>query len=71
LLLIEYLFVYILDGNIEVKVETSVQAEALLPIPIHDEFVETVQDAIGYMLSWPSHLVIPCSGLVRLFYKTV
>lgn len=52
-------------------VDTSVQPEALIPIPLPEEFVETVKDAIGYILSWPSHLVIPCSGLVRLFYKTV
>ncbi|PWA39178.1 ulp1 protease family, C-terminal catalytic domain-containing protein [Artemisia annua] len=52
------------DGNIEVTVDTSVQPEALIPNPIPEEFVETVKNAIGYMLSWPSHLVIPCSGLL-------
>lgn len=60
-----------LDGNIQVKVDTSVEGEAQIPIPLPEEFVETVKDAIGYILSWPTDLVIPCPSLVRLLYKTV
>ncbi|PWA43927.1 transposase, Ptta/En/Spm [Artemisia annua] len=52
-----------------VTVDTSVQPEALIPNPIPEEFVETVKDAIGYMLSWPSHLVIPCSVLNKIVAK--
>ncbi|PWA73107.1 transposase, Ptta/En/Spm [Artemisia annua] len=56
----------IVKHNVSVTVDTSVQSEALIPNPIPEEFVETVKDAIGYMLSWPSHLVIPCSGLNKI-----
>ncbi|PWA83083.1 ulp1 protease family, C-terminal catalytic domain-containing protein [Artemisia annua] len=59
----------IVKYTVSVTVDTSVQPEALIPNPIPEEFVETVKDAIGYMLSWPSHLVIPCSGLNKIVAK--
>ncbi|KAI3683910.1 hypothetical protein L1987_84425 [Smallanthus sonchifolius] len=49
--------------NIEVMMELSVQGEALLPIPLEDEFTTKVKDAVGHILSWPRHLVIRCSDL--------
>ncbi|PWA91381.1 transposase, Ptta/En/Spm [Artemisia annua] len=59
----------IVKHTVSVTVDTSVQPEALIPNPIPEEFVETVKDAIGYMLSWPSHLVIPSSGLNKIVAK--
>ncbi|KAK9076248.1 hypothetical protein SSX86_004581 [Deinandra increscens subsp. villosa] len=59
-----YVVKYSVSGeNIEVMMETCVQGEALLPIPLEEEFVEKVKDALGYILSWPRHLVIRCSDL--------
>ncbi|KAI7736508.1 hypothetical protein M8C21_033575 [Ambrosia artemisiifolia] len=51
------------EENVEVKVEIALQTEAEVPNPVVEEFVETVADAIGHVLSWPSYLVIRCSDL--------
>ncbi|KAK9076249.1 hypothetical protein SSX86_004582 [Deinandra increscens subsp. villosa] len=55
--------------NIEVMMETCVEGEALLPIPIEEVFIEKVKDAFGYILSWPRHLVIRCSDLNKMVAK--
>jgi hypothetical protein len=52
-------------------IETCVQGEALVPIPLEEEFVEKVKDALGYILSWPRHLVIQCSDLVSVMFLIV
>nr|KAJ0223907.1 hypothetical protein LSAT_V11C200076590 [Lactuca sativa] len=52
------------DENIEVMMETIFQGETLIPIPLEEEFIVKVKDALGHMLSWPRHLVIRCSDLV-------
>ncbi|KAI3813297.1 hypothetical protein L1987_18017 [Smallanthus sonchifolius] len=54
--------------NIEVMMEVSIQGEALLPIPLEEEFITNVKDAVGHILTWPRHLVIRCSDLY-LFEK--
>ncbi|KAK9075605.1 hypothetical protein SSX86_003931 [Deinandra increscens subsp. villosa] len=57
------------DENIEVMVQTCVQGEASLPFPLEEEFVEKVQDALGYILRWPRHLVIQFSDLTKMAKK--
>ncbi|KAI3690691.1 hypothetical protein L2E82_05748 [Cichorium intybus] len=52
------------DETIEVMMDMCVKGEALLPIPLEEEFILKVKDAVGYILSWPRHLVIRCSDLV-------
>nr|KAJ0202978.1 hypothetical protein LSAT_V11C500251850 [Lactuca sativa] len=52
------------DENIQVMMETILQEEALLPIPLEDDFIMKVKDALGHILSWPRHLVIRCSDLI-------
>ncbi|XP_076919428.1 uncharacterized protein LOC143580218 [Bidens hawaiensis] len=54
------------DENIEVVVEICVQGEALVPIPIEEELIEKVKDAVGFILRWPRHLVIRCSDLKKV-----
>ncbi|KAI3777726.1 hypothetical protein L1987_47528 [Smallanthus sonchifolius] len=49
--------------NIEVMMEVSIQGEALLPIPLEEEFITNVKDAVGHILTWPRYLVIRCSDL--------
>jgi hypothetical protein len=68
LLLIQTLFVHIIDGHVEVRVDTCVKGEAALPVPVPEEFVEVVNDALGWILRWPKDLVISCTGSVRMFY---
>ncbi|CAH1427292.1 unnamed protein product [Lactuca virosa] len=58
------------DENIQVMMETILQGEALLPIPLEEDFIMKVKDALGHILSWPRHLVIRCSDLVILFSHT-
>ncbi|KAI3802140.1 hypothetical protein L1987_30267 [Smallanthus sonchifolius] len=48
---------------IEVMMEICVQGEAFLPIPLEEELIMKVKDAVGHILSWPRHLVIRCSDL--------
>lgn len=48
----------------DVLMQICLQGEALLPIPIEEEFIDKVKDAVGFILSWPRHLVIRCSDLV-------
>ncbi|KAK9056189.1 hypothetical protein SSX86_027278 [Deinandra increscens subsp. villosa] len=55
--------------NVEVMMELCVQGEALLPIPLKEEFIEKVKDALGCILSWPRHLVIRCSYLNKMVAK--
>nr|KAJ0199923.1 hypothetical protein LSAT_V11C600312300 [Lactuca sativa] len=57
------------DENIEVMMETILQGEALLPIPLEEEFNVKVKDALGHILSWPRHLVIRCSDLGKVVGK--
>ncbi|CAH1418455.1 unnamed protein product [Lactuca virosa] len=59
------------DENIEVMMETILQGEALIPIPLEEEFIVKVKDALGHILSWPRHLVIRCSDLGKLVAKPV
>ncbi|KAI3695492.1 hypothetical protein L1987_78489 [Smallanthus sonchifolius] len=49
--------------NIEVMMEVCVQVEAFLPIPLEEELIMKVKDAVGHILSWPRCLVIRCSDL--------
>lgn len=64
ILYISYFCIFGTGENIEVFMETFMQGEALLPIPLEDEFIERVKDAVGHVLHWPRHLVIRCSDLV-------
>nr|KAJ0213510.1 hypothetical protein LSAT_V11C400187020 [Lactuca sativa] len=57
------------DENIEVMMETILQGEALIPIPLEEEFIVKVKDALGHILSWPRHLVIRCSDLGKVVGK--
>ncbi|CAI9304395.1 unnamed protein product [Lactuca saligna] len=59
------------DENIEVMMETSVQGEALLPVPLEEEFIVKVKDAVGHILSWPRYLVIRCSDLEKVMAKPI
>ncbi|KAK9053572.1 hypothetical protein SSX86_024646 [Deinandra increscens subsp. villosa] len=58
-----------LGENIDVNLETSLQGEALIPFLIEDEFIEKVKDVVGYILSWPRHLVIQFTDLVGCIKK--
>jgi hypothetical protein len=54
-----------------VTVDVALQGLAELPIPIEEEFIMEVNDAVGHILSWPSHLVIRCSDLViKIIFNT-
>lgn len=57
------------DESIEVMMEMCVQGEALLPIPLDEEFIVMVKDAVGHILHWPRHLVIRCSDLEKVNLK--
>nr|KAJ0198569.1 hypothetical protein LSAT_V11C700374080 [Lactuca sativa] len=59
------------DENIEVMMETILQGEALIPIPLVEEFIMKVKDALGHILSWPRHLVIRCSDLFFFSFRKV
>nr|KAJ0206141.1 hypothetical protein LSAT_V11C500258140 [Lactuca sativa] len=39
------------DENIEVMMETIFQGEALIPIPLEEEFIVKVKDALGHILA--------------------
>ncbi|KAI3815296.1 hypothetical protein L1987_14958 [Smallanthus sonchifolius] len=54
---------------IEVMMEMCVQGEAFLPIPLEEELIMKVKDAVGHILSWPRHLVIRCSDLEKAVAK--
>ncbi|KAI3687111.1 hypothetical protein L1987_80802 [Smallanthus sonchifolius] len=54
---------------IEVMMEIRVQGEAFLPIPLEEELIMKVKDAVGHILSWPRHLVIRCSDLEKAVAK--
>ncbi|KAI3821489.1 hypothetical protein L1987_09057 [Smallanthus sonchifolius] len=54
---------------IEVMMEICVQGEAFLPIPLEEELIMKVKDAVGHILSWPRHLVIRCSDLEKAVAK--
>nr|KAJ0214109.1 hypothetical protein LSAT_V11C400220970 [Lactuca sativa] len=56
-------YVYVIDENIQVMKETILKGEALILIPLEDEFIVNVKYALGHILSWPRHLVIRCSDL--------
>nr|KAJ0211768.1 hypothetical protein LSAT_V11C400208720 [Lactuca sativa] len=64
-------FIYVTNENIEVTMETIFQGEALIPIPLEEEFILKVKDALGHILSWPRHLVIRCSDLGKVVGKPV
>ncbi|CAI9303091.1 unnamed protein product [Lactuca saligna] len=59
------------DENIEVMIETILKGEALIPFPLEEEFIVKVKDGLGYILSWPRHLVIRCSNLGKVVAKSV
>nr|KAJ0193317.1 hypothetical protein LSAT_V11C800438100 [Lactuca sativa] len=42
--------------NIQFMIETILEGEALIPIPLEEEFILKVKDALGHILSWPRHL---------------
>nr|KAJ0226450.1 hypothetical protein LSAT_V11C100049450 [Lactuca sativa] len=44
------------DENVHVMMETILQGEALIPIPLEEEFIVNVKDSLGHILSWPRHL---------------
>ncbi|XP_050370270.1 uncharacterized protein LOC126788239 isoform X2 [Argentina anserina] len=44
------------EGNIRVAIDTALDEEALLPIPVTGE-LETVGHAVGSHVAWPKHLV--------------
>nr|KAJ0211082.1 hypothetical protein LSAT_V11C400191740 [Lactuca sativa] len=68
---LNYFYVYVTNENIEVMMETILQGEALIPIPLEKEFIVKVKDALGKILCWPRHFVIRCSDLVILFAHKV
>ncbi|KAJ0580220.1 hypothetical protein HanHA300_Chr04g0126701 [Helianthus annuus] len=53
----------------KVMMEVALQGETLLPIPLEEEYIEKVKEAVGHILSWPRHLVIRCSEMVISFMK--
>lgn len=55
------------EDFVEVVVDIALQKEAEVPVPLEVEFVYTVEEAVGHVLSWPSYLVIRCSDLVIKF----
>lgn len=44
------------EGNIRVAIDTALDEQALLPIPVTEELV-TVGQAVGSHVAWPKHLV--------------
>ena len=48
---VNYFFIYVTDENIEVMMETIFQGEALIPIPLEEEFIVKVKDALGHILA--------------------
>ncbi|CAI9268030.1 unnamed protein product [Lactuca saligna] len=59
------------DENIQVMMEAILQGEALIPIPLEEEFIVKVKDALGHILSWPRQLVIRCSNMGKVVAKPV
>ncbi|CAH1453970.1 unnamed protein product [Lactuca virosa] len=59
------------DENIEVMMETILQGEDSIPIPLEEEFIVKVKDGLGHILSWPRHLVIQCTDLGKVVAKPV
>ncbi|CAH1440586.1 unnamed protein product [Lactuca virosa] len=53
----------------EVLMDRFLNGEAWLPIPVEEEFIVKVKDAVGHILSWPQHLVIRCSDLEKVAAK--
>nr|KAJ0208468.1 hypothetical protein LSAT_V11C500241660 [Lactuca sativa] len=58
-----------IDENIQVMIEIPLLGESLLLIPLEEEFIVKVKDALGHILCWPRHLVIRCSDLGRVVAK--
>ena len=54
--------------NIQVVMESFVQGKELLPIPLEEQGILTVEAAIGHVLTWPRHLVQKCSDLVIVLF---
>ncbi|MFS7889183.1 hypothetical protein Hanom_Chr00s000003g01603971 [Helianthus anomalus] len=54
---------------LQVMLEICLHREALLPVPLEEEFIMEVGDAIGHILSWPRHLVVQCSDLEKMLAK--
>ena len=54
--------------NIQVIMDSFIQGEALLSIPLEEESIFIVKDAIGQVLSWPRHLVQKCFGIINFIY---
>lgn len=52
---------------VSVIVDVALQKDAKIPFPIEEEYVILVEDAVGHIVGWPSHLVIKCAALVMLF----
>ncbi|CAH1443286.1 unnamed protein product [Lactuca virosa] len=49
----------------------SASGETLIPIPLEEEFIVKVKDALGNILSWPRHLVIRCFDPGKVVAKPV
>ncbi|KAL4573393.1 hypothetical protein LXL04_020196 [Taraxacum kok-saghyz] len=52
--------------NIQVIMDSFIQGDALLSIPLEEESIFIVKDAIGHVVSWPRHLVQKCSDLDKV-----
>ena len=44
-------------GYVKVTIEVVHVADALLPIPVEDGDVSTIDQAVGTIVAWPFHLV--------------
>ncbi|CAH1450249.1 unnamed protein product [Lactuca virosa] len=58
-------------ANVVAKGTIMKYRESLIPIPLEEEFIVKVKDALGHILSWPRHLVIRCSDLGKVVGKPV
>ena len=55
-------------ANVEVVMDSFVQGKELLPIPLEEQGILTVEAASGHVLTWPRHLVQKCSDLVIVLF---
>ena len=50
---------------VKVTIDIAIEDVAPLPVPLDDEGVFTVSEAVGYMVAWPKSLVIVSDASVR------
>ena len=45
------------SNNVKVRIDTAVEANTLLPVPLNDE-IFSISHALGTFVAWPANLVI-------------